>query len=131
MSTKLKSSIIIMMPQIYFGGAIWTNHALSRLGERGLTQDIASKTFNKPDSSSKGREIGTFQYQKRFDKSLVTVVAKQNDRSEWIILSCWVDPPLPGSADDKNRIAYKKYQKATSWEKIWIILKRQLGLSKY
>lgn len=119
------------MAQNYFGGAIWTNHALSRLDERGLTQEMASRTFNKPDSSSQGREIGTLQYQKRFDKSIVTVVAKQNEKNEWIILSCWIDPPLPGSVDEKNRVAYKNYQKASSWRKIWITLKRQLGLSRY
>ena len=119
------------MAQKYFGGAIWTNHVLDRLGERGLTQDIASSTFNKPDRSGPGRESNTTQYQKRFDKSLVTMVAKQNEKNEWIILSCWVDPPLPGGADDKKRIAYKNYQKASALGKIWITLKRQLGLSRY
>lgn len=110
---------------------IWTNHALSRLGERGLTKDLASAAFNHPDSSKPGRENGTTQYQKRFGKSLVTVVAKQNEKSEWIVISCWIDPPLVGSEDEKKKIAYDKYQKASSIRKIWIAIKEQLGLSKY
>ncbi|HVF68953.1 MAG TPA: hypothetical protein VNA13_00125 [Xanthomonadales bacterium] len=119
------------MPQQYYGGAIWTNHALDRLSERGLTQDIASRAFNNPDRSMDGRETGTKQYQKRFDKSLVTIVAKQNERSEWIILSCWVDPPIAGSQDEKRKDAYRNYQRASFWGKIWVTVKRQLGLSKY
>ncbi len=119
------------MPSQYFGGAIWTNHALNRLDERGLTQDIASRAFNHPDRTLDGRESGTKQYQKRFDKSMVTIVAKQNEKSEWIILSCWVDPPLPRSNDDKKRKNYQNYQKSTFWGKIWITVKNQLGLSRF
>ncbi len=119
------------MPSQYYGGAIWTNHALDRLNERGLTQDIASRAFNHPDRTIEGRESGTKQYQKRFDKSLVTVVAKQNEKSEWIILSTWVDPPMAGSKDERKRKNYHNYQKATFWGKIWIIVKNQLGLSRF
>ncbi|HUQ85894.1 MAG TPA: hypothetical protein VM077_06260 [Candidatus Limnocylindrales bacterium] len=119
------------MDQIHYGGAIWTNHALSRLDERGLSQAIASLAFNNPERTSSGRESGTKQYQRRFGKSLVTVVAKQNERSEWLIISCWVDPPISGSVDYKKRQAYHKFQKASFWGKIWITLKNQLGLGNF
>ncbi len=119
------------MASQYYGGAIWTNHALDRIRERGLSQDMASSAFNHPDRTTDGRELGTKQYQKRFGKSLVTIVAKQNDKSEWIILSCWVDPPLSGSDDERRRKNYQNYQKSTFWGKIWITVKNQLGLSRY
>lgn len=119
------------MPQIYFKGAIWTNHALSRLSERGLTQDIAAHTFNSPEKTTNGREAGTYQYHRRFDRSLVTVVARQNEKSEWIVLSCWADPPIKGSGDYERKIANRAYHSSSGWRKLWIILKRQLGISKY
>ncbi len=119
------------MGQVYYKGAIWTNHALDRLRDRGFTQDVASQAFNNPDSSAAGRESGTTLYKKRFDKSLVTVVAKQNEKGEWLILSCWSDPPIKGSEDDKRKSAYKNYHQASGMGKIWIILKRQLGISRY
>jgi hypothetical protein len=115
----------------YYGGVIWTNHALERMRERGVGQDMVLQAFNSPDRTQPGREKGTNQYQKRFGNSLVTAVGKQNDKNEWIIISAWIDPPLPGSDDAKRKFAYKTYQDATFWRKIWITVKRQLGLSKY
>lgn len=115
----------------YYGGAIWTNHALQRLNERGLSQEMASSTFNSPDKSLPGREKDTILSQKRYGTSLVSVISKQNEKREWLILSCWIDPPLAGSVDDKKRIGYKSYQKASPMQKIWITIKRQLGISKY
>lgn len=119
------------MPVQYYKGAIWTNHALSRLRDRGLTQEVAGETFVHSDTSTAGREKGTIQYQKRFDKSVVTVIAKQNEKNEWIIISCWVDPPFPGSDDEKERNAYRAYQKSSFWKQIWITIKRQIGINKY
>jgi hypothetical protein len=119
------------MSSQYYGGAIWTNHALKRLDERGLSQDMASAAFNSPDNSSPGRERDTTLSQKKFGNSLVSVISKQNESREWIILSCWIDPPLPGSSDDKRQNAYRSYQKSSPMQKVWITIKRQLGLSKY
>lgn len=112
----------------YYGGAIWTNHALGRLGQRGLTQELAWEAFNRPDREVKGREKGTMQYEKRFGRSLVTIIAKQNDKREWIIISCWVDPPLLGSIDIGKKEEYKKYQKASFLGKFLMTARKQLGL---
>ncbi len=71
------------------GGIIWTNHALERLGQRGLTQDLAWQAFNNPDRSFAGKVAGTTEYQKRFGQSLVTLIAKQKRRREWIVISAW------------------------------------------
>lgn len=111
----------------YYGGAIWTNHALERLGQRGLTQDLAKQAFQHPDFSIPGKKSGTVEYQKKFGISIITVIAKQNEKNEWVILSCWIDPPLPGSIDIKKREEYKRFKKATFWGKIWLAFKSQLG----
>lgn len=111
-----------------YGNAIWTNHALERLGQRGLSQDMAWKAFQYPDRSLPGKNSGTTEYQKRFGPSLVTVIAAQNERKQWLILSCWIDPPLPGSIDIKKNEDWKKYRKAGFWGKFWLTLKKQLGM---
>ncbi len=116
-----------MAYQQYYGGAIWTHHAIDRMRNRGLSQDKAAQAFNHPDQSIKGKARGSVEYQKRFNTSLVTVIAKQNEKREWIILSCWIDPPLPGSIDAKEKERYWKYQKTGFWGKIWMVFKRQLG----
>lgn len=116
-------------PRIY-GGAIWTNHALERLGARGLTQELAWRAFQYPDHSKNGKQKGSWEYRKTFGSSTVTVIAKQNEKHEWIILSCWIDPPLPGYLDDRKKQAYQKYKKSGFWGQLWMDLKRDIfGIS--
>ena len=110
-----------------YGGVIWTNHALERLGQRGLSQSMAWQAFQHPEESLKGKQPGTSEFRKRFDTSLVTIIATQNERREWIILSCWIDPPLPGSIDTFKKEQYRRFQQASFWGKFWLTLKRQLG----
>ena len=111
-----------------YGGLIWTNHALERLSQRGLSQSMAWETFKYPDKSFDGKKAGTTEFQKKFGISLATIVAAQNEKKEWIILSCWIDPPLKGYIDSKKSTEYKNYHKASGFKKFLLILKRQLGL---
>lgn len=111
-----------------YGNVIWTNHALDRLGQRGLSQQMAYQAFSNPDSSFPGKKPGTTEYQKHFGNSLVTIIATQTEKREWLILSCWIDPPLPGSIDSKKNEYYKAYKKAGFWGKFWLTLKKQIGL---
>lgn len=113
-------------PLTHYRGAIWTTHALERLGQRGLSQDIAWQTFSSPDRQLPGKNPGTTELQKRFGPSLVTVITKQNEKKEWIILSNWIDPPLPGTIDYYKKEEYQRYQKAGFWGKIFLSLKKQL-----
>lgn len=112
-------------------GLIWTTHALSRLTERRFTQHMARETFYQPDKVHPGREKGTTEYQKRFGQSRVTVIAKQNEQHEWIIISCWIDPPLPGTKDAMKKETYRRYQKAGFWKKVWMVILKQLGLLSF
>ncbi len=114
-----------------YGGLIWTNHALERLKERNLPQDLAYAAFTSPDTSINGKKPQTIEYQKFVDHYKITVIATKNEKGEWIVLSCWIDPPMPGSIDIKKRQAYQEYQKATFWKKIWLTIKQQLGISKF
>lgn len=114
--------------QTYYGGIIWTNHAQERLINRGVSQAMAIETFKSPDSINSGKNPGTIQYQKQFGTSTVTLIAKQNERKELIILSGWIDPPIPGTQDYKKKQEWKNYQKAGFWGKVWYQVKQQLGI---
>ena len=110
----------------HYKGVIWTNHAIERLKQRRLDQATAWKAFQYPDVSLKGKQSGTIEYQKRFGKSLVTIIATKNEKKKWIILSCWVDPPLAGSIDIQKKKDYIKYKKAGFWGRLWIDIRKQV-----
>lgn len=78
-----------------FGGVIWTNHAMERMRQRGIKQGDAWATWRRPDQSYRGNlhknEEG-FRYYKRYGNEIIEVVATQNEKKEWIILSVWSRP---------------------------------------
>jgi len=114
----------------YYGGAIWTNHALERLLQRGLSQDMAFQAFSTPDKSFAGKQTGTTEFQKQFGIHKVTIIAKPNEKREWIILSAWIDPPMLGTQDARKQESYKKFQKnyrnASGWQKMGMLFLKQL-----
>ncbi len=110
-----------------YGGIIWTNHALERLGQRGLSQELAWQAYRYPDTMRSGKERGTTEFQKKIGNSTITLIAKKNENNEWIVLSNWIDPPLPGTIDYFKKRQYKEYQKAGFWKKLWLIFRSQLG----
>lgn len=75
--------------QNYYGNAIFTNHAIQRLRERGVTQSDAWYTFQHPDGQIKGNTPGSTKFYKNYDGQRIEVVAKLNEKKEWVILSCW------------------------------------------
>ena len=115
-----------------YQGVIWTNHAIERMGQRKLSQEYAYQTFAHPDKQISGKQPGTIESQKQFGKHYVTVISKQNERGEWIVLSCWVDPPMHGTADYDKKQKYNKYRNeyrnASFWGKIWLEVKGLFGL---
>lgn len=111
----------------YFGKVIWTNHALERLSARKLPQDIAFDAFQHPDKTVPGKNPGSTEYQKLIGPSLVTIIAKKNEKQQWIILSCWIDPPFPGTEDYRQKELYKKYRKSGFWGQLWYMVRKQIG----
>jgi hypothetical protein len=101
-----------------YKGLIWTNHAIQRLEERKIPQEWAWKAFKFPDSIYKGKKSNTVEHVKEYNNLTVTLIATKNDKKEWIIISCWVDPPLAGSIDIKKRQEYLRMKNATVGEKI-------------
>jgi len=77
-----------MMKRLYMN-IIFTNHAINRLYNRGITQSDAWYTFQHPDGSAPGKIPGSKKFYKNYGKQRIEVVAKQNEKGEWVILSCW------------------------------------------
>lgn len=109
-----------------YGGLIWTNHAMDRMSERYLKQDYAWQAYKYPDQSHEQGD-GKIQYRKRFEERLVTLIVKQNERREFIVLSAWVDPPFPGTKDHKKKERYHAFKKASFWGKVWHGILGQMG----
>lgn len=77
-----------------YGNIIWTNHAISRLRERNIVQGDAWATWRNPDKSRYSESKGGYVYTKDFGGQIIEVVAKQNEKKEWLILSVWSRPKL-------------------------------------
>jgi hypothetical protein len=75
-----------------YKGVIWTNHALARMRERGIKQGDAWATFKRPDTSKYAKTKKAYVYYKTWGSTKIEVVAKQNERKEWIVLSVWSKP---------------------------------------
>ncbi len=87
-----------------FGGVIWTNHALDRMRERGIKQGDAWATWRNPQESRKGTAPGSWVYYRTYGDTRIEVVAKQNERHEWIILSVWSTEDLGKSSKNKTSV---------------------------
>lgn len=112
----------------HYGGVIWTNHALERLHQRKLPQHIAFLAYSQSDTRMAGKQPGTTELRKQYGRSLITLIMRQNERREWLVLSAWIDPPLPGTLDHKKHSAWKQQKRAGFWGKLWYQIKKQFGI---
>lgn len=101
-----------------YGGVIWTNHALQRLNQRGIKQGDAWATFQRPDQSRYASTKGAWIYYKTYGNEKIEVVAKQNERNQWVILTVW------------SRPVYEHGHRKSGGENFFIrALKRILGIN--
>lgn len=106
---------------------IWTNHARERLNERRIPQELINQALYSPDREMY-LEGGKIELQKRIDDKTVAAIVKTNQKGEKIIVSCWINPPYPGTKDARNRSRYLQMQKGSFWKKVWLTILNQLGL---
>lgn len=111
------------MPEV-----ILTHHAQQRLQERQFTADLVEQTLRSPDTSRRARQRGAREFTKQFGPSRVTVVAHRNEQGQWIVVSCWIDPPVYGTKDWYKRERYARYKKAPWWQKIFMLVGKQVGI---
>lgn len=72
-----------------YGGIIWTNHALSRMRERGIKQGDAWTAFRKPDNSKYSKKKGAWIYSKTLGNKKIEVLASKDRDKKWVIVSAW------------------------------------------
>ena len=95
-----------------YGGVIWTNHALQRLHDRSIRQSDAYSTFRSPTEYKHANTPGAWIYFRTFGTRRLEVVAKKNEKKEWIILSVW--------SRDTDKPYYEKAKKETGfWNWFW------------
>lgn len=117
---------------------VFTNHAIERIKQRGITGDLVWQTVRNPDKTAPGKEKHTTEFSKYHNGHTITAVGKKNDLAEWVVLSAWIDPPLAGTHDyhkkekyrkkvEKIRELDRKMEKASFWGKLWITFRKQTG----
>jgi hypothetical protein len=72
-----------------YHGLIFTNHALSRMRERKIKQGDVWATWKRPDNSRYAKSKSAWVYYKTYGNQKIEVVAKQNEKKQWIVLSVW------------------------------------------
>ncbi len=89
-----------------YRGVIWTDHALQRLKERGIKIEHALTTLNSPSESRRGQIKDSWIYYRTWDKTRIEVVAKQNERGEWVVLSVWSKNVYQSSGKPESWLHY-------------------------
>lgn len=107
---------------------IFTTHARERLGERQLSENWVEQTILQPSGQRKGKNPGTSEFVKRFGPSQVTAVAHKNQQGDWVVVSAWVDPPVAGTKDWGRKQRYLRYRQAPWWQKILMLVGKQIGV---
>jgi len=73
-----------------YKGLIWTNHALTRMRERDMKQFDVYVVWRNPDKSRYAKTKSAWIYKKNINGKIIEVVAKKNEKGEWVILSVWL-----------------------------------------
>lgn len=97
-----------------YKGIIWTNHALDRLKERGISQGDAWATFNSPDQSRYATSKGAWVYYKTYGSERLEVVAKKNEQNKWIVLTVWSRPVF-------EKVEHTHHKKSDSKRKPFLV----------
>jgi len=86
---------LFMMERKYLN-LIFTNHAINRLYNRGISQEKAYETFKNPDGQLPGKIPGSVKFYKSYGppageagEQRIEIVAKKNEKGEWVVFSCW------------------------------------------
>lgn len=72
---------------------VFTKHVINRLYNRGISQSDAWQTFQHPDGSLPGKIPGSRKFYKKFGQKKIEIVAKKNEKGEWVILTGWIKHP--------------------------------------
>lgn len=89
-----------------FGGVIWTNHTLERLRERKISQSQAYLAYDRPDNKRYAATKGAWVCTRKVGPQIIEVVASQNERKEWVIMSVWSKPAFGFTAKENKIVSF-------------------------
>lgn len=107
---------------------VFTNHALTRLSERRITEKMVKDAIYYPSVFGPGKEENSIEYKKQLGERELTVIVKPGSKGEMVVVSAWVEPPYAGTKDAKKAYFYRAKKKASFWGKIWLSLRQIIGL---
>ena len=87
----------------YYKGVVFTNHALDRIRERGISQGDAWATFSHPQESKYATTKGAWVFYRTCGDNRIEVVASQNKEKKWVILSVWSKQVFPKSSQASQK----------------------------
>ncbi len=96
-----------------YKGLIFTNHALERMQQRGVRQKDAWATWRKPDTKHFSKNQNVWVYFKDLNTRKIKIVAKQNEKKQWIALSVWA--------------TFKSADKSSNFQKLFNFVLNKLG----
>lgn len=106
---------------------ILTNHAIDRISQRAITEEDIWQTYKSPDFQEERKNNAVLR-SKRFKNYEISIIYKYSTENKPIILSVWMEPPIPGSKDAKEKEWWGKYKRAGFWGKIFLTFQKQIGL---
>lgn len=95
--------------------------------DRKISEELITKVLTFPDTKT-SQEKGGLEIKKKIDTRTVAVIVKLNDRRENIIVSCWINPPFPGTKDFRLRKRYLQMKDAHGFKKIWLMILHRFAL---
>ncbi len=121
--------MVLAMPR--FSTIIWTNHAVQRLKDRGLSEPTVVQAIRHADTQRAGKRRDTVEYSAEYDGHIVTAVTARSEKDELIVISCWVDPPFAGTKDWFKKQRWLKFKTLPWWQKMLWRAAKFLKLLEY
>ncbi|PIP53202.1 hypothetical protein COX08_02300 [Candidatus Beckwithbacteria bacterium CG23_combo_of_CG06-09_8_20_14_all_34_8] len=95
-----------------YKGLIFTNHILQRMNERGIDFRDVYWAWAKPDEFVSAQTSGAYKYFRNKNGKKIAVVAKKNDQSKWVVLTCWQKEIVDWRTNNKKT-------KLSLWKNLW------------
>lgn len=74
----------------YYGGMVWTNHALDRLAKRRVYQADALAVMKNPDRTFPAKKDNSVKFIRTVNGRQIHVVGVLNEEKKWVVTSVWV-----------------------------------------
>lgn len=103
-----------------YRGFIFTKHALERLSDRSITQDMVIQALQHPENTHPTGKRATMKFIKTVNGRLLHVVATHLPKDDkWLVVSVWVR-----GEDDKEPLMWRVI--TFPFKAVWYVVKKYL-----